>query len=194
MTRRDSKHPDQPSIEERLQDAINAPRPGCPDPLDLAAFVDGSLRGPQASNVRSHVDRCEECQAAVNDCLAISPDSVESHLVSSDQAIVRAMLREEFGASRAVIQVIRREGVRRFAALAAAAAAVVGVSLAGYYLGRSAVPPPSVPGAAGESLVDGSSSEADFMSLASFGLLSDDEFDAAISVDLSQLTLGEVTP
>lgn len=59
---------------------------GCPDPSRLMAYMDGELRGAEASAVRSHVESCEACRRNIEKQALIERSYREAFETPSDES------------------------------------------------------------------------------------------------------------
>ena len=105
---------------------------GCPDPNDLAAYIDGRAPAGKIPEIEAHLARCETCLETVLETRALARKKLPSAPDS---------LRER---ARELVDNGRRtegnfpvlSGLRRISAWAAAAGVILAAGLGGFYLGR----------------------------------------------------------
>ncbi|MHC5003566.1 MAG: zf-HC2 domain-containing protein [Planctomycetota bacterium] len=143
---------------------------GCPPRLELAAYVDGRLSPEAARAVDSHLERCEACLWTVSEVRAVlaeAPPEVPAPVMAAARDVVQP---PALGSSDRAWW--RRGGVATVGRWAAAVAAAVAVSLAGYHAGTSA------PAGAGD---------ADLTAELTFGVIGGDPL---AEVELELLAMG----
>ena len=154
-----------------------------PSIMDLAAFFDGTLSQDLRESIDRHVASCPVCQEAIEDLIQARSDERETLPLVPAHVLAAAMgLVPE--AVEAPIPLIRAHWSTRgfnwgftWSRRAVAAAAVIGISLAGHALGRAM------------SATGGDESNDSLESLVSFGLIDQSNADSS-SGDSDALSFG----
>ncbi len=122
---------------QRLAASAGSPSGPCPDATDLASYLDGRSSDETAERIEGHLASCEQCLAAVRELRSLlSPGPVlpPATLIERAKSLVPA------DAARDARRTAGRRDVawRRMSRWAAAAAAAVLISVAGFRTGLAA--------------------------------------------------------
>jgi len=120
MSNRQQNDPMEQRLWERMSPATPAQAGPCPDPLLLAAYVDGTATDAEVQRIDAHLAACPACMAAIGEIrslLAASPMLAPKPVLEQAKALVPA--------ATVTATHTRWSAIGRWAA-AAAAAVIVG--------------------------------------------------------------------